>query len=39
MPISTEQEDDFDTKSTKLTIRWKGDWVATQPEAAVRIRG
>jgi hypothetical protein len=39
MPISTEQEDDFDTKSTKLTIRWKGDWVATQPEAAVRVRG
>jgi len=39
MGVSTDQEDDFDTASTKLVIRWKGDWVATQPEAAVRIRG
>jgi hypothetical protein len=39
MPISTEQESDFDTQSEKLVIRWKGDWVATQPRAAVRIEG
>lgn len=39
LPISTDQEEDFDSQSTKLQIRWKGDWVATQPEAAVRIRG
>lgn len=39
MGVSTDQEDDFDTASTKLQIRWQGDWVATQPEAAVRIRG
>jgi HK97 family phage major capsid protein len=39
MGVSTDQESDFDTQSTKLQIRWKGDWVATQPEAAVRIRG
>jgi len=37
--VSTDQKDDFDTNSTKLQIFWKGDWVATQPEAAVRIRG
>jgi hypothetical protein len=39
MPVSTESTSEFDTKSTKLSIRWKGNWVATQPEAAVRIRG
>ncbi|AFH21637.1 hypothetical protein OSG_eHP6_00020 [environmental Halophage eHP-6] len=39
LPISTDQEEDFDSQSTKLQIRWKGDWVATQPESAVRIRG
>jgi HK97 family phage major capsid protein len=39
MPIDTEQDDDFDTQSIKLQIRWKGGWVATQPEAAVRVRG
>ena len=39
LPISTDQEEDFDSQSTKLQIRWKGDWVSTQPEAAVRIRG
>jgi parallel beta-helix repeat protein len=39
LPVSTDQEEDFDSQSTKLQIRWKGDWVATQPEAAVRIRG
>lgn len=38
-PIDTDQEDDFDSKSTKLQIFWKGDWVAAQPESAVRIRG
>ena len=39
LPISTDQEEDFDSQSTKLQIRWKGDWVSTQPESAVRIRG
>jgi len=37
--VTTDQEEDFDTASTKLQIRWQGDWVATQPEAAVRVRG
>lgn len=37
--ITTDQEDDFDSRATKLQIFWQGDWVATQPEAAVRIRG
>jgi hypothetical protein len=39
MPVSTDSESDFDTKSEKVSIRWKGDWVATQPEAAIRVRG
>jgi hypothetical protein len=39
MPVSTDSESDFDTKSEKVSIRWKGDWVATQPQAAVRVRG
>ncbi len=39
MPVDTDNESDFDTKSEKVSIRWKGDWVATQPEAAVRVRG
>jgi hypothetical protein len=39
LPVSTDQEEDFDSQSTKLQIRWKGDWVATQPEACVRVRG
>jgi len=38
-PIQTDQDDDFDSKSVKLQIFWRGDWVSTQPEAAVRIRG
>jgi Phage capsid family. len=39
LPVSTDQKEDFDTQSTKLQIRWQGDWIATQPESAVRIRG
>jgi|APHM01.1.fsa_nt_gi hypothetical protein len=39
MPVSTDSESDFDTKSEKVSIRWKGDWISTQPQAAVRIRG
>jgi hypothetical protein len=39
LPVSTDQEEDFDSQSTKLQIRWKGDWVATHPQAAVRVRG
>jgi hypothetical protein len=39
MPITTETESSFDTQSEKLQIRWKGDWVVTQPEAAIRVRG
>jgi hypothetical protein len=39
MPISTDSARDFDRKAEKLTIRWQGDWVATQPEAAIRVRG
>jgi HK97 family phage major capsid protein len=37
--VTTDQKDDFDTRSTLLQIFWEGDWVATQPEAAVRVRG
>jgi len=37
--VNTRQEDDFDTRSTKLQIFWEGGWTATQPEAAVRVRG
>ena len=39
LPISTDQEEDFDSQSTKLQIRRKADWVSTQPESAARIRG
>jgi hypothetical protein len=39
MPVSTETESEFSTQSERLAIRWKGDWVATQPEAAIRLRG
>ena len=37
--VSTDQEDDFDTRSTKLQIFWEGGWTATQSGAAVRVRG
>lgn len=39
MGVSTDTKDDFDTKAIKLTSRWKGGWVATQPRAAIRVRG
>jgi hypothetical protein len=39
MPVSTDSESEFSTKSELVSIRWKGDWVSTQPQAAVRIRG
>jgi hypothetical protein len=39
MPINTDTSEDFDSKTQKLSIRWQGDWIATEPRAAVRVRG
>ena len=37
--VDSDQEEDFDTRSLKIQIFAEMGWVATQPEAAVRVRG
>jgi hypothetical protein len=39
LPVSSDSESDFTTKTERITTRWKGDWIATQPDAAIRLRG